>query len=80
MSLLLYKRLIQLYLSLLWLLLPTHFITRVTYIDDIDSKSPKMELKSSCYFSTSGVDTHIHIVWRNESDFKKPGAPATRLV
>ena len=31
--LLLYKRLIQLYLSLLWLLLATHFVIRVTPID-----------------------------------------------
>ena len=37
--LLLYKRLIQPYLSLLWLLLATHFVTRVTLIDDIDGKS-----------------------------------------
>ena len=28
----------------------------------------------------SGVDTHTHthILWRNESDFKKPGAPGQR--
>ena len=34
--LLLYKRLIQPYLSLLWLLLVTHFVSRATPIDDID--------------------------------------------
>ena len=45
--LLLYKWQIQPYLSLVWLLLATHFVTRVTPIDDINSKSHKTELKSS---------------------------------
>ena len=50
--LLLYEWLIQPYLSLLWLLLATHFVTRVTPIDDIDVKSHKTELKSSRNYST----------------------------
>ena len=50
--LLLYKRLIQPYLSFLWLLLATHFVTRVMPIDSIDSKSHKTELKSSCNYLT----------------------------
>ena len=51
--LLLYKWLIQPYLSLLWLFLATHFITRVTPIDDIEGKSHKAELKSSRNYSTN---------------------------
>ena len=64
--LLLYKRLIQPYLSLLWLLLATHFVTRVTPINDIDGKSHKTVLKSSHNYSTNyliiayGVDTHTY--------------------
>ena len=42
-----YKWLLQPYLSLLWLYLATHFITRATSIDDIDGKSQKTEPKSS---------------------------------
>ena len=49
--LLLYKWLIQPYLSLLWLLLATHFVTRVTPIDNIDGKTHKTELQSSCNYS-----------------------------
>ena len=73
--LLLYKWLIQPYLSLLWLLLTTHFVTRVTPIDEIDGKSHKTELKSSRNYSTnhlksksrhwlfiaSGMETHTHM-------------------
>ena len=43
--LLLYKQIIQPYTSLLWLLLATHFIASGTPMDDIDSKSHKMQLK-----------------------------------
>ena len=39
--LLLHKQLIQPYLSHLWLLLATHFISRATHINDIDGKSHK---------------------------------------
>ena len=52
-NLLLYKRLIQPYLSLLWLLLAMHFVTRVTPIDDIDGKSHKMKRRSSRNYSTN---------------------------
>ena len=51
--LLLYKRLIQPYLNLLWLLLATHFVIRVMPIDNINSKSDKTELKSSHNYSTN---------------------------
>ena len=77
----LYKQLIQPYLSLLWLLLVTHFVTRVTPIDDIDGKSHKTELKSNCskvkimplvIYGLGGGHTHTSILWRHESDFKKP--------
>ena len=49
--LLLYKWLIQPYLSLLCLLLATHFVTRVMPIDRINGKSHKTELKSSHNYS-----------------------------
>ena len=48
----LYKRLMQPYLSLLWLKLATHFVTRATLINDFDSKSYKAEVKSSRNYST----------------------------
>ena len=51
--LLLYKRLIQPYLSFLWLLLVTHFVTRATLINDIDDKSYTTELKSHHNYSTN---------------------------
>ena len=51
--LLLYKWLMQPYLNLLWLLLATHFITRVMPIDDIDGKSHKIKLKSSRNYLTN---------------------------
>ena len=86
-----YKWLIQPCLSFFWLLLVTHFVTWVTPIDDINGKSHKMELKSSrrlfnqsfkvkitplVIYGLKGGHTHTHILWRYESDFKKPGAPA----
>ena len=55
--LLLYKRLIQ--ISLFWLLPATDFVTRVTPIDDIDSKCHKMELKSSRNYSTNHLMSKI---------------------
>ena len=39
--LLLYKGLIQPYLCLFWLLLATHFVTRVMPIDDIETRAIK---------------------------------------
>ena len=57
--LLLYKWLTQHYLSLLWLLLAMHFVTRVTPIDDIDSKSHKTELKSSHNYSTNHLKSKL---------------------
>ena len=63
----LYKRLIQLYLSLLWLQLVMHFVTKATTIDDIDDKSYKTEVKSSRNYSTNRylwprgyTHTHTH--------------------
>ena len=74
--LLLHKRLLQPYLSLLWLQLATHFVTMGMPIDDIDGKSHKTELKSIRNHSTNhlkskpryyvviyglgGVHTHTH--------------------
>jgi len=49
----LYKGIIQGYLSLLWLKLATHFVTRAMPIDDIDGKSHKTELESSRNHSTN---------------------------
>ena len=63
-----------------------HFITRAMPIDDIDSKSHKMELKSShnylliflvkimplVIYGLRGVQTHICMP--HENDFKKPSA------
>ena len=51
--LLLYKQVIQPYLSLLWLLLAMYFVTRVTPFDNINGKSHKMELKSCRNYSTN---------------------------
>ena len=48
------------YLSLLWLYLVTHFITRAMPIDDIDGKSHKTELKSSHNYSTNCVKSKSH--------------------
>ena len=45
---------------LLSLLLATHFVTRVTPIDDIDGKSHKMELKSSYNYSTNHLKSKSH--------------------
>ena len=53
--LLLYKWIIQRYLSLLWLQLAMHFTTRAMLINDIDGKSHKMELKSSRNYSTNHI-------------------------
>ena len=69
--LLLYKWLIQPYLSLLWLLLAMHFVTRVTPIDDIDGKSHKTEpllfyqsfkvkITPLVIYSLGGGHTHTH--------------------
>ena len=45
------------YLSLLWLNLAMDFVTEVTTIDDIDSKSHTTELKSSHVYSTNHLTT-----------------------
>ena len=58
-----------LYLSLLWLLLATHF-----------------DAASYCIYGLGGghththIHTHTHTLWRNESDFKKPGAPGLKSI
>ena len=64
-----------------------HFVARGTPIDDIDGKSYKTELKRKpqlfkqlykiqitplVIYGLGGV--HTHILWRNESDYKKPDA------
>ena len=59
-----YIRLIQPYLSLLWLLLATYFVIRVTPIDSINSKSHTMELKSSRNYSTYHLKSKsCHYLW-----------------
>ena len=55
--LLLYKKLIQPYLSLLWLLLATYFFIRAMPIDDIHCKS---QLKSSHNYSTNHLQSKSH--------------------
>jgi len=56
-----------------------HFATRATPIDDINSKSYKIlnqliKVKITPLVIYGFRSGHIHILWRNESDLKKPGA------
>ena len=61
-SLLLYKQIIQRYLSsLLWLKLATYFATRATPINDIDGKGHKTDLKSSKTYSTNHIKSNSHL-------------------
>ena len=81
----LYKRLIQPFLSFLWLQLVTHFIIRATPIDDINGNSYKQPLLFNqsykakitllVIYGLRGIHTHTytHTHSRSESDFKKPG-------
>ena len=56
----LYKWLIRPYLSLLWLQLVMHFVTRALPINDIDGKSYKTEVKSSRNYSTNHIKSKSH--------------------
>ena len=68
--LMLYKWLIQPYLSLFWLKLAMHFVTRVMPINEIDGKSYKTEVKSSRNYSTNYIKLKLKLVYSSVSYYQ----------